>query len=276
MLIKDDDAPGLLMDLYDSDVQDKWRNVLISRAVDSLKNVYITMLAATNETNLSLSWPRTATEGGLLARTNIVFEERQKIINSLVFRPKKIPVIKSLSKKLFEVASLNGEFVYDNLAAKFFDKWYNSFMTLESIDKTGTKKRLPVTALKVAMCISLSNKNDLVLLKEELEEAISRCTECIVGMRKVFLGSGEHSLIKPTSFVMRVLIKRPEHKISRPVLLSLLHGQADAVDLDRIIATLEERQFLSSYRESMDTPIIYKICDGAIEQFTHLVEEEGK
>ena len=272
MLVENEYAPGILMDLYDSHFHDKWRNILISRAPDKLKNVFITMFAATNETNLSFSWPKSAVNGGLVARTHIILEEKKRRLNALVQEVEFKPDIEKLSKRLFEIANLKGNFIFDSGVGPYFENWYHKFMTLESLDKTGTLDRLPDSALKVAMCISLSEKDDLVLTKDNVEEAIQRSLECIIGMKKVFLGTGEHSLVKPTTFLIRYLIKQPKHEISRRRILSELYGQADAIDLDRIVDTLVQSGTLEIIKGDVEQ--IYKLTDSVIDKYESLKEEE--
>lgn len=273
LLVEDDHAPNLLLDLYDTFTKDKWKNILKSTSTDNLKNVYLTMFGASNETNLSLALPKSTTQGGLLARMSIVLEERKRLLNPLVRRPQFIPDYEELSKRLFEVSNLQGEFRWDNSVGEHYENWYNSFMTLESLEKTGTLDRLGDTVLKVAMCISLSYKNDLVFLKDDIDEAIFRCQECQTGMRKVFLGSGEHSLARATAHVLRILITRPNHMISRGKLLTQLFGEADVVDLDRIIDTLVQAGAVECIKQGMEE-MVYKMSDETVSKFGRFVEEE--
>ena len=273
MLVEDDHAPNLLLDLYDTFTKDKWKNILKSTSTDNLKNVYLTLLGASNETNLSMALPQSATHGGLLARTSIVLEEKKRLLNSLVRRPNFIPNYTELSKRLYEISNLSGEFRWDNNVDDYYDRWYTGFMTLEPLDKTGTLDRLGDTVLKVAMCVSLSSKDDLVFTKEDIEEAIFRCQECLVGMRKVFLGSGEHSLARATAHVLRILINRIDHSISRGKLLSLLFGEADVVDLDRIIDTLVQAGAIECVKCGMDE-VVYKMSDETVSKFGKFVDEE--
>lgn len=275
MLIKDDQVPTILMDLYDTHTKERWKNVLVGKdnKGDTLKNVYLTILGASNETNLVGAMPKTATEGGLVARTNIILEERKRRINSLITEPLIIPNITGLSKRLFQISNLEGNFIFGDGIAVKFDRWYNSFMTLDSMDKTGTLDRLPDTILKIAMCISLANKDDLILLESDIEEAISKCQETIVGMRKVFLGSGEHNLARPTAHILRILIARPDHKQTRKRLLRELMGEADAIDLDRIVDTLNQRDCIDII--NIGGEISYSLKEETVDQYKNILKEVG-
>jgi len=119
------------------------------------------------------------------------------------------------------------------------------------------------------MCISLSYKNDLVITESDLEEATWRCMDTIIGMKKVFLGSGEHSLAKPTAHVLRILVTKPEHKISRLKLLQALYGEADAIDLDRIIDTFNQSGFIDLL--NVNGEIWYQLKIEVVNQFKTIV-----
>lgn len=271
MLVKDDSAFTLLTDLYDTHFKTDWKNIIKVAGTDHLKNIYLSLIGASNETNLMSAIPKNAIGGGFVARTIIVLEEKRRLLNDLTERPKVIPDYDALAKRLFEISNIKGEFKYDNLGKELYQHWYASFMKVESMDKTGTLERIHDTILKVAMCISLSRKNDLVLLKDEIEEAIEECLNCTAGMKKVFLGSGEHSLAKPTAMVLKMLIINPEHKLSRKRLLTELYGTADAYDLDRIIDTLSQSGAIDSYQNGKD--VYYIMKNEIVNQYSRIIKE---
>lgn len=275
MLVKDDQIPGILMDIYDTYTKDKWKNTLVGKdnKGDNLKNIYLTLLGASNETNLMGIMSRQTTEGGLLARTLIILEEKKRRLNALVRRPDIVPNIQTLSKRLYEISNISGVFKFESRAGDKFEKWYDSYMLLESMDKTGTLDRLPDMALKVAMNISLSKKDELILTWDDIEEAIWVCQETIVGMRKVFLGSGEHSLAKPTAHVLRILVGRPDHKISRMRLLRDLYGEADAIDLDRIVDTMSQCGAIDVV--NINGECFYQLKEEIIEQYKSILKEQS-
>ena len=273
MLIKDDSIPGLLMDLYDTHTKDTWKNILVGKdnKGDNLNNIYLTLLGASNETNLTGTMTKSTTDGGLVARMCVILEEHKSRINSLIIPPRVIPDINKLSARLFDISNLIGTFKFADGVDFKYDRWYKSFMKLESMDKTGTLNRLPDTILKVAMCISLAKRDELFITESDLEEAIYRCKETIVGMRKVFLGSGEHSLAKPTAHILRLLVGKIEHRISREKLLQALWGEADAIDLDRIVDTLCQAGAIEI--EKIDNETYYSLKSSVLESYNTILKE---
>ena len=271
MLVNDDQTFSLLTDLYDTHFKEDWKNIIKVAGTDHLKQIYLSLFAASNETNLAHAVPHNAVGGGWVARTLIILEERKRRLNSLTERPKKVPDYDKLSKRLFEIANLKGAFTFSPESKSLYDSWYNDFARDENSDPTGTLERIHDTILKVAMCISLAEKNELILERSDIEQAIDKCLECTTGMKRVFLAHGEHSLAKPTMKVLKILIVAKEHQKLRKSLLSELYGEADAMDLDRIIDTLTQAGAI----ESINTPngVLYKMPDKIAERYVNFKKE---
>ena len=253
MLVSDEHAYSLITDLYDTHLKDEWRNIIKGAGTDELKNIYMTILGASNEENLNIALPKTALRGGFVARTMIIFEESEKCINPLTHAPKIRPNFEKLSERLIKISSLSGQFLWDDNAIKIYELWYEQLKRVQKTDQTGTLNRLHDTVLKVAMCLSLADKDDLILEQHNIEEAILNCENNIAGMKRVFLGHGRHPMADANAMVMKILLNRAGHRVTRKSLLSQLYGIADAVDLDRIIDTLSQSGAIVSDREGNET-----------------------
>jgi hypothetical protein len=273
MLVQDDAAFTLLTDLYDTHDKKGWDNIIKTAGTEHLKHVYLGLLGASNETNLAHALPHNAVGGGFIARTIIVLEDRLKCLNPLTRRPKKIPDIEKLSTWLFKIANVKGEFHYSPEGMEYYEHWYANFMTTEGAsDTTGTMNRLHDTVIKVAMCISLAKKEDLILEKEDLIEAVERCKECVPGMKRIFLGHGEHALSVPTGKVMTMLLLAPNNQMLRRKMLVALYGVADAIDLDRIIDSLLQQDGIDSF----NTPqgVMYRMKANRVAEYMGYKREE--
>ena len=271
MLVQDEIAFTLLTDLYDTHFKDDWKNIIKVAGTDHLKNIYLSLLGASNETNLSHAIPHNAIGGGFVARTIIVLEEKKRLLNPLTERPLRVPDYDKLSERLFKIANINGIFTYSPEGKKFYEDWYTDFAADETKDPTGTLERVHDTVLKVAMCISLSKKDELVLDKCDIEEAVEKCLECVPGMKRVFLGHGEHALAKPTAHVLKILLVAKDNQRTRKQLLSDLYGEADCVDLDRIVDTLVQSDAIESFKTPQG--VLYKMKAKVVSQYLRLRKE---
>jgi hypothetical protein len=239
-LVKDPDALTILTDLHDThSYEDVWINSLKGSGVDKLKSPCITLLGATNEDHFSEAVPQNAIGGGFIARTFVVFSMERGTLNSLTEKPTKIINNDFLAEYLKELAKVSGEFVWTVAAKKTYDLWYYKFMAEETInDSTGTNNRLGDQIIKVAMLLSLAQEPNLILKESHIIEAIDVSMNCLSGMKQVTMGAGKSTLAYAMKLVMRELLNKPDHKMSKQKLLQKYWGEFDAFDLDRIVETL--------------------------------------
>jgi hypothetical protein len=238
-LVKDPDALTILTDIHDTHAyEDHWINSLKGTGVDKLKSPCITLLGATNEEHFSDAVPSNAIGGGFIARTFIVLSLEKGKLNSLTIAPKKVVDIDKLSERLKEISRLNGEIKWTSPAIATYDKWYYKFMDTGGADPTGTMNRLGDQIIKVAMLLSLSDDDTLLLKESHVLEAIRVSAECINGMNQVTMGSGKSNLAFQTKLVMRELLAAKDHKVTRQQLLQKYWGQFDSFDLDRIAESM--------------------------------------
>lgn len=238
--VKDDVTPLILMDLYDTQYHDTWKNTLSTVPVSKLERPCVTLLAGSNETNFSESLPSIVVEGGFIARSIIVHETKRRCINSLAFEPpNKIDKIE-LSKYLVELLKLKGEMTWDSRTRTMYDHWYNSFIANAPADKTGTSNRIGDTILKVGMLISLSNSPELNMSYEGLEEAIDVSLQCLPSVRRVTLANSNGELSHNTKLVLNYLLKKFPDWSFKSNILSSYYGELDTIDLERIIENLNQ------------------------------------
>lgn len=277
-LIYDPQGITILTDLYDTHYNPDWDNTLSTVPVNKLIKPCVTLLIASNETNLLFSMPPEAVEGGFVARTLFIEESKRRTINSLAFRPKILLNTKELCSYLLELRKVAGEFKYDINTDKFYDEWYRAFAENSPRDKTGTINRIGDTILKVAMLIHLAKNPELIITTEDLEEAIEVCLQTISGMKRVTLGQGKGDLSNATKTVLSDLIRRYPNGIKRSALLSNHWGEFDSIDLDRIIENLDQSQAINieivSNGKKKDYQ--YTMKELVYEEYTKYLKKKGE
>ncbi len=271
-LVKDPDALTILTNLYDTNAHEpEWKNVLKSTGVDVLKNPCLTLLGGTNEEHFKSAVAEKDVQGGFIARTIIVLERDRRVINDLMDAPKIKPNIDSLSGYLKELAKVRGVFEMSPDGKELYRAWYDKLCTDKHDDVTGTMERLGDTVLKVAMLISLSHTTELVICLQCVGEAIQKCQECVGGMKLVTMGSGKSPLAHETALVLKDLLKRPEHKVSRKQLLAKYWGEFDSIVLDRVVETLDSAGAITIYRSGKET--IYQLKGEAITTYANFQKD---
>ena len=146
--------------------------------------------------------------------------------------------------KLIEISKVKGQFKWNPEALECYDAWYNKFDAEDhSEDQTGTLERFHDTVLKVAMCISLSNKLDKIIELKDMEQSIIACEAYVPGSRRVGLGQGSKSISAPgTAVFIKALVLDSEHKMLRSEMLRRHWEFFDMFELDRIAESLQAQK----------------------------------
>lgn len=271
-LIKDPEALTILTDLYDTFANEpEWKNTTKTQGIDVLKEPCITLLGATNEEHFQDAVPPNAIGGGFMARTLVVFETIRRSINDLLDAPKIVPVVSELSCYLKELTKMTGEFTMTQGGKDEYRPWYHDISTTPHQDKTGTIERLGDTVLKVAMILSLADGMSLEISKDHVAEAIFRCEECLNGLKQITMGAGKSDLAMATALVLKELLKRLDHKISRKILLSKYWGEFDSITLDRIMETLINSGAVTA--DLLNKDVTYTMKPAAVLAYTKFRQE---
>ena len=265
-ILNDEQAFTILTDLYDSQWKDEHTNLLKS-GKSILRNVYLVMLGASNQVHLHSVIGQRDIQGGFIARTLIVNEEKINKKNSLVRKQPNMIDYTGLVGRLCEISDLKGEFEYESDAADFYEAWYDAYEP-GSEDNTGTNNRMPDTILKVAMLLSLSRGDSMLLSTEDLQEAISICTSCTLSTKQVTSNAPSSTTTpqsKQTAVVLETLLHTPLFRMSRQTLLKTLWRHMDSFELTRVADTLKEAKVIKE--ETLGSETTYVIQEHVIAEY---------
>lgn len=267
-IIQDPAALTILTDLYDSHYHEGEYAISLKSAPEKLNNICITMLAASNEIHFRDAVPKNAVGGGFIARTALVVADKVGKVNSLVNPPTQDFPLADLVSYLKDVAKLQGNFTWSDRGKKLYDRWYQDFMAMSSgrNDSTGTLNRIHDQVLKVAMLISVSNKLDLVLEENDIQEALDVCVNCVVGVKKVTMGVGKSTMAPQTATVLDFLLKQTDNKATRQKILQKFWGELDSYDLDRIAESLMQAGALNAIKNGKH--MIYQLTPDTVTAYT--------
>lgn len=267
-IIDDPASLTILTELYDGHYVNKWENTLKGSGTETLKNVCLTLLGASNQTHLRDRIAEKDITGGFIGRTIIVLEEKKHLINPLTKKPEKEFNLEKLSLYLKEIAKLRGEFKYSPHGMKCYEDWYNDFSAKEHEDKTGASERIHDNVLKVAMLMSLARRTSLILEEEDIQGAIDACISHSVSMQKVTMGSGRSDLGPLMGKVLQEMLAQPDHKITRIKLLQKYYGDFDAATLDRMMDTLIQGKYVDT--EFIGGKLTYILDPKVVEQYQQI------
>lgn len=261
-ILEDSKALPTLTDLYDTHqhIEEGWNKGLKSGS-EHLKEPCINLLAASNEELLSDMIHQRDIKGGFIARTFIIHESKRQDKVSLMWRPSGLISKQDLAEPLKRLVDLKGEFSIPDSVRVDYDNWYKAIDD-ESNDPTGTVERIGDAVLKVAMLISLSKNNDLIIDSASLSEAIRECESTLPGIRRVSL-DGKFELSELLASTVKILLDSPNQEIDRPKLLLKLN--CEPMHLNRVLDQLTESEVIFPFARREDSlgrprgPFFYKL-----------------
>lgn len=192
--------------------------------------------------------PETAISGGFTARAIFVFasDKAKSIVwpDSFAAGSKGQTIFDSLTHDINIIAKLKGECTWDGRAKFVFEKFYKSIKIDEDDSDVirNFKARQNIHVLKVAMCLSAASRDDLVLDEYCINTAINLVDSVFRTLNVTFRGVGESSLAEAMAKIMSYIEKKGI--CSRQNLIKDNYRHVTTEDLDRIIITLKQMQFL--------------------------------
>lgn len=212
-----------LTDIYDGNPD--WGRQTVKHDLQIIKKPWLNIMSGTTPKWLSERLGLIAMEGGLMARTILPYSEELILRNP---RPKETPEFRAIKQALIHdlsiIASLTGTFEFEGgdegETAKWYDTWYMDASRYPAILDPRTSSyydRKHVHLLKVAMLLSLSHKDELILDLPDLQRALKFLDATEAGMRLALNAVGRNEQASEVSTIISQL--RARGKVSYQELL---------------------------------------------------------
>lgn len=195
-----------LTDIYDGNAD--WSRSTVMHGTQTIKRPWLNMVAGTTPKWLGEKLGLIALEGGFIARCVLVYSEEE--INEHPW-PKMTPRLKRLKDALIidlsRIATLEGEFQFEGgeegEAFAWYSEWYKDHWEALGLEKSRFPAvkdprtasyfvRKPIHLLKVAMLLSLTYKDDLLLNASDLLRAKAFLDYTEPGMRQSLNAVGKN------------------------------------------------------------------------------------
>ncbi len=174
-----------LTDIYDGNPD--WNRQTKSHGKESIPRPWLNLVTGTTPGWMGENLSNAALEGGFVARTIFTYTD-ERILKTP--RPKADPRLTALEKQivndLSHIATLEGEFTYEDDAGAWYDEWYmdeSRFPKVMDFRTSSYFDRKHMHLLKVAMLLSLSYKDELVLTLDDLQRALMLLNATEPGMK---------------------------------------------------------------------------------------------
>lgn len=184
----------LTTDLYDGNPD--WDKQTIARGMEKIPKPWLNILAATTPQWLGDYLSPTAVEGGFVSRSIFVYEDQRRLSNPF---PEADAEHWDLKKKLVNdlthISLLNGEFSFSSEAKEFYRVWYmdpKRYPTTPDERTSGYYERKHIHVLKVAMALSVAERDDLIVERRDIETALALLGAVEPGMKRSFSSVGRN------------------------------------------------------------------------------------
>lgn len=262
LLVDNTSAMTILTQLYDTDSLDVWDNTL-RKGQDRLRNVFINLFAATNMEHFNNRIQEYDIKGGFIARTICIHETEVGTLNSLMGIGTDIDW-SVFCKRLIEISQLSGEFTMTKDAQLLYDAWYYPFHKEKHNDKTGFVNRVRTHILKVAMCLTLIERNDLIIEEKHVHDAMDLVLPVIDDVVVISRQSGKSKYKSHYAVIIQELMRAPHHMVRRRELLNRHRGEFTAKELNESIETLIQGGNIETV--TIDEELGYRLTQRAREE----------
>jgi len=253
----------ILTDIYD--YRESYPYTLKSGKI-IIKNLCITMLAASNETFLKEVYTNRAVYGGLLGRTFMVKPDERRKANSLLdIDPGKFNKDKLLAD-LRIISELKGAVVLTSEAKKRYDAWYKDLYNLygKLKDRTGVTTRIHTGVLKLAIILATA-RGEMVIQEGDIEEAVIQTTSLRANYEVYAMSSGKGTQAEIGSIFLNTLFESPGNQLSKKDILMRHWHEMTSEELDKLVVTLDQAGLITTYVNG--SSVGYKMTDKCLEVF---------
>ncbi len=277
-LVNDPAAMTILTDLYDRQWnEDEWESLLKMEEF-KLKDPTVSMLVATNKAHFEDFIGKRDIHGGFIGRMFVIAETQVERLNPLIKRMTRVPDREGLSNYLRELSKLKGSFesLEDKPAGLLYEKWYLDFYGIVKEqrieDETGTIQRFGDTVKKVAMLLSLAESPELIITKDNMQEAITVCEKLIGGVRKTTMGKekDDKSLANKKALIINELMTCEGHKVSRTRLGKKYWMHFNYPEMDEIMQSFHDAGMIKT--SSVGNEIIYEMPESQVQELRKYLE----
>lgn len=225
-----------LVDIYDCEPD--WDKQTVGRGLEKIERPWFNLIAATTPQWMGDNLSRTAVEGGFVARTVFVYDDSRRRVAFPELTEQQKVIRKNLVHDLAEIAKLKGEFRMGQEAKDYYKYWYEECneVTDKDFRISGFYERKHIHVLKVAMAVSLSEKNELVLEKRDIEVAIALLGELEQGMRRAFSAVGKNTYSTDIERI-KIQIQESGRMHYKQILANNIHS-VEKDQIDKILQAL--------------------------------------
>lgn len=272
LMVQDPATIDLLIELYD--YHENWTSNLVNSGKTKLKDVCLSLLAASNSDLFTKSYAAQGIKNGLIGRTMVIKEEKARKRMSLLDLP---PIdeakIIELVAHIEKINKVQGVLKLTPEAHRHYNEWYYGAPQELFTDKIGYASRLGTHVFKVAIALAAAREDfpEMYIGVEEIDKAINLCIEVKRNLKSVTIGTGSNTGAYQCGLIVKAVIAEPRHRITRKKLIQRLLGEVDVEGIDAALMLLQQGGLM--IEQVLDSEITIAITEKGINVL--VLGEEG-
>ena len=232
---------GFLTSLWDA--KDKFVYHTMGRGQETIYNSCVSILGGSTINWIKESIPITSIGGGFTSRIIFVYQDAyEKLLLRTFMSRDNRERAEHIQHDLNEVAKIRGEFVMEDKLWNFLEEKYASFMKNHPFTQhkylSGYAGRRFTILLKLCILISASGGDSKEIIAKDISLALALLEEAEKDMPKVLETIAMDEVGAMNFDVLSII--RKHGLIKRKDLVTLVHHQMQAKDLDIILETLNQ------------------------------------
>lgn len=248
-----------LVDWYDC--KDKWRRETRHVGSFSVDGVWVNLIGATTPKLLREKMNTAALGGGLTSRMIFVTEfDRDKNIPNATLSPEEIALGQRLLTDLSTIHRMMGTFTLTPGFLEYYDTWYHKAWHCPPFKDERFAdyfERRPSHVIKLAMILSTSHSDDMLVDEHDLDRAIKILEATEQKMPYTFSGVGRNEMADIIDRIIRYLTQKPG-RVSKRELVRHFYHDASISTIDEVLRTLHTMGHAELVYEGSETYITLK------------------
>lgn len=253
---------GMLSDLtnwYDS--RDEWTYETKNSGTDRVMGMCFNLLGGTAPDWLPSMLPQEAIGGGFTSRCLFVVEEhKRKVVADPNLSAEDHRLRAQLSMDLESINLLAGEMRFSPAAKQRYEEWYISEEGKYKAGKAaiidprfaGYSARRATHIKKIAMALSASRGDDLVISENDFARAVGLMNAVEKKMPRVFIGLGKARFAEATETVLIYI--QAQGEVNRNEVLRRFYRDVDAYTLEQVEKVLVQMGMVQVMRNGTGEP----------------------
>lgn len=229
----DDVMNSILIDIWDGK-EGEWEHATKTTGNTKIMSPWLNIIGCTTPSWMKANFSERISGGGLSSRIVFVFGEKKRKLVAYPHLVMEKETFKTEQDKLVEdleqMSQLRGEFSMTKEAVEFGTEWYRHLWAgPRSEEITGEKyddhfARKQTQAHKLAMIISVAQRDDLLITKEDLESAIGMITGLEADLVSMFNSLTTNPVVRQVQEVLRLLShhKAMEYGLLRKIMFATM------------------------------------------------------